>query len=383
MARWFSDDKVSYSNNGEMAEFGSGKFVSSFENEVFKLSRDKEVSRPFLTEYGYHIVKRLSQSPVSADKNDAAYQFELKQKIQQDSRINFAKDQFVKEILKQVGFKKTGAVADAELFRYADTVIAKPNSETGNAVIYPIAAKPLYTYAKTKLTGKDWLDFVRDYKGSGELYQGESNAALLDKFITTSVMDYYKKHLEDYNADFRYQMDEFKDGNVLFEIMERNIWGKASADQNGLQKYYNENKGKYLWNASANVIVFNCSNKTIAEEARAALLNGKNWKKIAEESNNNIQADSGRFELSQIPVIIDSKTAEGYVSEIVVSPVDGNTSFIKLVHHYDANLQRTFDEAKGMVINDYQNILEEKWIEELKNKYPVKINEAVFQSLLK
>lgn len=383
MARWFSDDKVSFSNNGELAEFGSGKFESSFENEVFKLSRDKEISKPFLTAYGYHIVKRLSQSPVSSDKSDMAYQFELKQKIQQDGRINVAKDQFVKEILKQVSFKKTGAVTDAELFRYADGVINNPNSETGNATVYPITGKTICTYAKTKLTGKDWLDFVRTYKGSGEMYQGESNAALLDKFYTTSVMDYYKKHLEDYNADFRYQMDEFKDGNVLFEIMERNIWGKASADLNGLQKYYNENKSKYLWNASANIIVFNCSGKTIAEEARAALLNGKDWKKIAEESNNNIQADSNRFELTQIPVTVDSKTAEGYVSEIVVSPVDGNASFIKLIHHYGGGLQRSFDEAKGMVINDYQNILEEKWIDELKNKYPVKINDAVFQSLLK
>ena len=383
MARWFSDDKVSYSNNGEMAEFGSGKFEASFENEVFKLTRDKEISKPFLTAYGYHIVKRLSQSPVSADKNDMAYQFDLKQKIQQDSRISFAKDQFVKEILKQLGFKKTGIVSDAELYRNADSVIAKPNSETGNASIYPINGKTICTYAKAKLTGKDWLDFVRNYKGSGELYQGESNAALLDKFITTSVMGYYKKHLDDYNPDFRYQMEEFKDGNVLFEIMERNIWGKASADLDGLQKYYNENKVKYLWNASANIIVFNCSGKAMADDARAALINGKDWKKIAEESNNNIQADSGRFELSQIPIAIDSKTAEGFVSEIVVSPIDGNTSFIKLIHHYNANLQRSFDEAKGMVINDYQNILEEKWIGELKNRYPVKINESVFQSLLK
>lgn len=383
MARWFSDDKVSYSNNGEMAEFGSGKFEASFENEVFKLTRDKEISKPFLTEYGYHIVKRILQTPVSADKNDAAYQFDLKQKIQQDSRINFAKDQFVKEIFKQVGFKKTGAVADAELFKNADAVIASPNSETANATLYPLTGKTLYTYGKTKLTGKDWLDFVREYKGSGELYQGESNAALLEKFITTSVMDYYKNHLEDYNAEFRYQMDEFKEGNVLFEIMERNIWGKASADQTGLEKYYNANKSKYLWNASANVIVFNCASKALAEEARAALMKGKNWRKITEESNNNIMADSGRFELSQIPVVVDAKAPEGFISEITVNPVDGNISFIKVVNQYSAGLQRSFEEAKGMVINDYQNILEEKWIEELKVKYPVKINDAVFQTVLK
>lgn len=383
MARWFSDDKVTYGNNGELAEFGSGKFEASFENEVFKLTKDKEISKPFLTAYGYHIVKRLSQTPVPTDKNDAAYQFELKQKIQQDSRITYAKELFVKEIMRQVNLKKTGAVSDADLYRYADSVIAKPNTETDNAAAFPIASKTIYTFAKTKLTGKDWLDFVRSYKANSELYHGESNAALADKFVSSTVMDYYRKHLEDYNADFRYQMDEFKDGNVLFEIMERNIWGKASADIKALQSYYDQNKSKYLWNASADVIIFNCSGKAIADSARAAVLSGKEWKKIVEQANNNVLADSGRFELAQLPVTLDTKTADGFISQVVINPVDGNTSFIKVVKLYAANLQRNFEEAKGLVINDYQNILEEKWIAELKNKYPVKINDAVFQSLLK
>ena len=149
------------------------------------------------------------------------------------------------------------------------------------------------------------------------------------------------------------------------------------------KKYYTENKGKYLWAESANIILFNCASKTVADEVRADLLKGKDWRKIAEESNNNIQTDSGRFEISQIPIKIDAKMAKGTVSETVVNPVDGNTSFIKLVGYFAANLQRNFDEARGLVINDYQNILEEKWINELKKKYTVKINEAVFQLLLK
>ena len=383
LARQFSDDKITYGNGGEMPEFGTGKFDLAFENEIFKLKRDGEISKPFLTPYGYHIVKRLSQIPVSADISDMAFQFELKQKVQQDARINNARDLFVKDVLKQINFKKTGAVADADLFRYADSVIAKPNSVTVNTAIYPISNKVIYSFAKTKITGKDWLDFIRNYKGSGELYQGETNAALSEKFISTTIMDYYKKHLEEYNTDFRYQMEEFKDGNVLFEIMERNIWGKAANDVGGLQKYYTENKSRYLWAASANIVLFNCTTKTIADEARVALKNGKDWKKIAEDANNNIQADSGRFELSQIPVTIDSKSAEGYITETIINPVDGTASFAKLIKHYDANLQRNFDEARGLVINDYQNILEEKWISDLKKKYPVKVNEPVFQSLLR
>ncbi len=383
LARQFSDDKITYGTGGELQEFGSGKFEPSFEKEVFKLTRDGEISAPFLTQYGYHIVKRLSQTPVSTDKNDNSLLFELKQKVQQDSRINNAKELFAKEVLKQINFKKTGSVSDADLFRYADSVTANPSSETGDLAIYPISNKIIYSFAKTKITGKDWLGFIRNYKGNPEIYQGESNAALSEKFISGASIDYYKKHLEDYNADFRYQMEEFKDGNVLFEIMERNIWGKAANDTAGLLKHYTENKNKYLWASSANIILFNCSNKTIADASRNALVTGKDWKKIAEEANNTLQADSGRFELSQIPVSINPKSPNGFITEVIVNPADGTASFAKVVKQYDAGLQRNFDEAKGLVINDYQNILEERWIADLKKKYPVKVNEEVFRSLLK
>jgi peptidyl-prolyl cis-trans isomerase SurA len=196
-------------------------------------------------------------------------------------------------------------------------------------------------------------------------------------------MEYYKKHLEEYNTDFRYQMEEFRDGNILFEIMERNVWGNASSDSAGLVRQYNENKGKYLWAASAGVILFNCSNKKTAEEALAALKAGKDWKKIVVDGNNNIQADSGRYEISQLPLAAGVTAAPGLITEPTVNNMDGTSSFIKVVKLYDANLQRSFEEARGLVINDYQNILEENWVNELKKKYPVKVNETVFQSLLK
>ena len=165
--------------------------------------------------------------------------------------------------------------------------------------------------------------------------------------------------------------------------MERKVWSTAISDSNGLKKYYNEHKSKYLWNASADVIVFSCSNKTTADESYAALSQGKDWKKITEESNNAVQSDSGRYEFSQIALAEGIKPAPGMITPITVNTTDGTAGFIKIVTLHKANEQRSFDEARGLVINDYQTILEEKWIEELKKKYPVKIDEKVFQTLLK
>ncbi len=382
LARQVSDDKLTYGNRGELPEFGSGRYQPAFENEVLKLTRDGEISKPFLTEFGYHIIKRMAHTPVSADKEDAAYTFDLRQRILQDTRVNIAKDLFLKEVQKQVSFKKTGNVPDQELFRYADSVLTPSGTET-STVNFPISNKVIYSFGKTKINGSQWLDFVRSYKGNPQLYRQENNAALLEKFLGSITLDYYKNHLEDYNSEFRYQMQEFKDGNVLFEIMERNVWGNAAADTAALRKQYNNNKNKYLWAASADVILFNCSNKTVAENAQAALKNGKDWKQIMEESGNGVQADSGRFEIGQVPISIDPKAAPGNITAITVNTQDGSTGFAKIVRQYPEGAQRSFDEAKGLVINDYQNILEETWVNELKKKYPVKINESVFRSLLK
>lgn len=380
MAKEFSDDKLSYMGGGEIPEFGSGKYEYSFEKEVFKLSKDGEVSHPFISPYGIHIVKRLGQTTTPSIK-DANYSYELKQKILQDSRINTSREKFVKEILGRIGFKKNTQIKDAELFHYVDSAV---HTDFDFALKkYPINDKILFSFSKSNVKGIDWLNFVRNYKNNSELYKGENNAGLLDKFISVSAMEYYKKHLEEYNEDFRYQMEEFREGNILFEIMEKRVWGSAANDSLGLVKQYNEHKSNYLWSPSASVILFNCSNINTANETIAALRNGKGWKKIVEDSKTAVQADSGRYEISQLPLSGDLKVEAGTISSPVVNSADGTSSFLKIVSVYPGNLQRSFEEARGLVINDYQNILEEKWILELKKKYPIKVNEAVFQSLLK
>ncbi|MEO6731225.1 MAG: peptidylprolyl isomerase [Ferruginibacter sp.] len=376
LAKQLSDDKLTYMNGGEMPEFGTGKFELPFETKVFELKKDGEISKPIVTGYGYHIVKRLQKRAIPADKNDELFVTNLKQQILQDSRMNKIKENFLKTIKQKTGYKKNALVKDSELFRYADSVVVR--SVVGN---YPVNNKTIFSFAKWNVKGVDWLNFIKDYKLNTDVYKGESNNELLDKFITTSSFEYYRKHLEEYSNDFKYQMQEFKEGNMLFEIMERNIWNKASNDSMGLLNYYNAHKTNYKWAASANVLLFNCSDAKVAENAVAALQNGKSWNQIAEDNEGKLQADSGRYEIVQLPLPVGTMLKEGLIST-PVSSGDNTSGFVKVLRMFPANDQRSFNEAKGMVINDYQSYLEEKWLEILKKKYPVKVNEAVFKTLL-
>ena len=378
LAKQFSEDKLTYMTGGEMPEFGTGKFELPFESKVFELKRDGDISQPIFTGYGYHIVKRLQQRDVPVDKKlDDVFVTELKKQITADTRINRVKAGFLKTIQAKTGYKRNAAIKDAELFRYADSVTA-----TGQVGNYPLNNKTIFSFKHLNVKGADWLNFIKDYKLNRDVYKGELNKELWDKYISTTSFEYYRKHLEEYNEDFKYQMEEFKEGNMLFEIMERNVWSKAANDSLGLKKYYNTHKAGYTWAASADVILFNCSDQKAAAAAATALNSGKNWRQIAEESDGKIQSDSGRYELSQLQLPAGEVIKEGLVSAPLVNSGDNTTSFVKVLRLFPANQQRSFEEAKGLVINDYQTYLEARWIETLRKQYPVKVNETVFKSML-
>ena len=379
-AKLYSDDQLSYLNGGELPEFTTGTYAGDFEKEVLKLKTDGDISQPFLTAFGYHIIKRMGFAPTPTNYSDDAFMFDLKQKVMKDARVNDEKEKYVKDIIVKVGAKKLNSVKDADLYRYADSLMKNPTEEQTKA--FPISNKKILQVKGETLKGSDWLAFVREFKTNFAEYKGENNQQLWNKFVQSSALNYYKKHLEEYNPEFKFQMDEFKEGNMLFEIMERNVWGKAINDSTGLLKHYQAHAANFKWAESADVLIFNCTTAKIAEETITALKKGKNWRVLAEEKGAALQADSGRYEISQIiGANYASSPVKGTYTSIVTN-IDGSATFVKYVDIYTANQQRSFDEARGLVINEYQQLLEQQWLSELKKKYPVKINENMIKEML-
>ncbi len=378
LAMIISEDKLTYLNGGEMAEFSTGKYEPAFEKELLGLKKDNDVSKPFVTSFGIHIIKRLSVTPTPSDKKDEVYQNELRNKISQDDRVKLSKDKFAEAAVKKTALKILPAVKESDLFRFADSVKTNTSSTTED---YPISKKSILQFKKETVKGLDWLNYVVNYTADPANNKEESNAVLWKNFQSASAVDYYRKHLEDFSPEFNYQLQEFKDGNMLFEIMEKNVWGKAGGDSAGLKKYYEANKEKYLWTPSADVIIINALSDFAAQEALDSMKAGVDWRVLIESRQGELQADSGRFEIAQINEGKINPVARTY-SEIINNE-DGTFTFYKFLRKYEMGQQRTFEDAKGMVINDYQNVLEKEWIAQLRKKYPVKVNEIVLKEILR
>lgn len=380
LAKQFSNDQSTAMNGGLMPEFGTAKYDSIFEDHAFALTKDGEVSHPFETQFGYHIIKRMSASPVPATKNDEAFMNNLKQEVFNDSRINIAKQKFIKEILPKIGFKKM-PVNENDLWRVSDSsLIVNKNVAVGKVN----ENTTLFAYNNhSSIKVRDWILYLRNNLKDSPEKMHDRYPGLFSQFIDASALNNYASRLEKFDPAFKSQLEEFEEGNMLFEVMQRKVWNKASEDTIGLRRYYNQHKQKYSWNSSAEAVIFSCTDKEAADNSIRQLKSGKTWKEIVSENSAQVHADSGRYELGQIPVVGRTNFTTGLITLPVINKTDGTATFAEIIKLYPAHQQRDFEDARGMVINDYQNYLDEQWVSKLRKKYPVTVNEKVLSDLLK
>jgi peptidyl-prolyl cis-trans isomerase SurA len=381
LAKKFSGDNLSYQIGGEIPEFGVGKYEPDFEKAAFGLEKDGDVSKPVPSSFGYHILKRLGRKPVSAEMNKGSLE-NIKQQVMNDPRIEIATKEMLQNILKLTHFRQNSTLRENDLWVYTDSSLAHkplpkfPGLSDSTAVFY---------FGSKSYIVKDWMDYRKAIRNipssSGPL---KTNQQFFERYRENVAYDYYRNHLENYNKQFAAQLKEFKDGNLLFDIMQRKVWDKASSDAAGLENYYKAHASKYWWAPSASAIVFTFSNEKAAENLTSRIQNNiENWRKVVDSSGNQAQADSGRFELTQLPMAEKGRLEAGQFSSLVKNPADNTITAAYIIRMYNERQPRSYADARGLVINDYQNYLEDNWIAELKKKYPVKINEAVFKSLPK
>jgi peptidyl-prolyl cis-trans isomerase SurA len=381
LAQQFSEDKSSAAKGGVLQRFGSGQLSSDeFENVAFSLQNKNDISKPFQSQFGWHIVKLIEKHPV---QSLAEMKSDLEEKIRRDERSLLITTSLAKKLRAKYSLatnkKMLGAVKKVVTNDfYAQTWEAPENVTEYN--------KALATINQTKdVTADEFLNFIELQQKAKIKTAPISKLVdeLYEKFIDEQLTTYYNENLESEFPEFRYVMDEYRDGLLLFDLMEKEIWTKAKTDTLGLTNYFEKNATNYQWKKRYNVNIFSSTDKAIIAKAKKFLSKGKSVTYIKEQLNKdgkiNIMVKSGLFEEDYDILPAYTKLSKG-VSALVT----------KDEYHYVVDVLevkeiegKKLTECTGKVVNDYQQFLEAHWVDDLKKEFKIEVNSDVFQTVKK
>jgi len=277
------------------------------------------------------------------------------------------------------GFKKA-FFNEASCWAFVDSTIQEKATEDLFAVANDSTL--LFSFKKQHIKLYDFVQYVKNVRYAGSDNVNKDYPELINMFETSSIGDYYRSHIEEYSKSTLQQLNEFNEANLLFAAMDKHVWSKAAEDSLGLKTYFAANKSKYNWQPGIAAISVSANSKTLATDLFEKIKsNPSQWRTIVYEEGSKAAADSGRYEDGQMPIksIIEKKI--GYMSQPEKNGSDDSYSFVIVTQIFDVIEPRTFEDARGLVMNDYQQELEQTWMAGLKKKYPVKVNQEVWKSI--
>jgi len=378
LARQYSDDKPSAEKGGQLQWFGSSRMPIEFEKASFALANNGDYSEPFTTNYGWHIVKRIDKKGL-ASFNDM--KGELKQRIGKDSRTQAGRASLIEKIKKENNFKEN-QMSKKEFLKVIDSTVylgrweAKKAEKLGN--------KDLFMLGLNKYTQNDFAKFIESHQTSRN--KMDNNMFLQQSykdFVDETVINYEDNNLENKYPEFRNLLKEYRDGILLFDLTDQKVWSKAVKDTAGLKDFYEKNKNNYLWDERAEVTTYKCANEKVAKEVRGMLKKNKSEKEITETVNKTSQLNVSVENITYLKgenKDVDANWKQGVVASDIKDTKE-NKVVVLVVNKVLGKTPKTIAEAKGMITADYQNYLEKEWLAYLKNKYSVKVNEDVLNTV--
>jgi len=243
--------------------------------------------------------------------------------------------------------------------------------------------KPLIKIGNKQLLYKDFGDFL--VKNQRRATPKMSYRAIVSEnyqtFFNNSLILYQEDNLEHENEDFAHILGEYRDGLLLFDVMETKIWNAAKTDSIGFKNYYNTHKNNYFWDERVDAIVASSANQDVIKKVSELFKKGDNTDLIKETINTNNKVNviftSGLMNAQHQALPQTFKFSKG-VSKIYKH---NNAYVVILVKNMLPKTIKTLDEAKGRVINDFQLYTENIWLESLRKKYTVSINQEALNKV--
>lgn len=376
----YTEDASTKDSKGELQEFGVSEMVSDFEEQCFALKNPGEISKPFMTEYGWHLVKLIEKKPVKSFENSKEY---IQQRMSRDPRVTNLRGvafQRMKEryqlIENKTSFQKLLAPIHDTFFMVKNWML-RPDKNLANDTMFTFAARPLKV--------KDFTDYVNQkFKTASSRNKAEALAAMYEAYKESMIWEIAKNQLITSDTQFRQLESEYMNGLLIFEIMDREVWKKAIADTIGTKKLYEEVKNNYWYKDRAALEGIKTSKQELALSIGNSLKNQTakfvyDDLKKTKDSNEVLYYERivERGDVPEVDQAMDTK-------QQTLSFQEDSKSFIaaKLTKILSPSI-KPYSEIKGRIQNLYQSKLEKEWAANLKLRYPVKLNADLLKKIIK
>ncbi len=380
MVERFSEDVSTKSKDGELPYFGTGNMIESFENAAFALENPGDISQPVKTRFGWHIIKLIDRQKLEPmEKLRPTLERQVERSIQAEVR----QDEMISTLKNESDFEADAANTNQAIYY----LYAEEQAESAE----PDRGAVLFAVADTTIEIGNFYNYVQEKQGALSADSATSHQ-LYEDFEAETLLAYEKNHLADNNEEYRRILQEYRDGILLFDIMEDKVWSKAVEDSVGLHSYFENHRDDYRWQERVEATILDAQSQAILEQAQRQLgeISGPlSEEKIAEiegafnEKNPlALQIHQDKYERGE-----ERTSVEAIIDKVTWEPgtytMEENGRFYHiLIHDVLPPKLKELDEVRGIVIADYQNELDRQWIAALREKYPVEIDEDVLQRVV-
>lgn len=368
----YSDDTSSKFSNGVFKNYEPGLIsILNLDEQVYNLEQVGDFSKPFKSQHGWHIVKLISDSSIPTFEEQKSLYL---RKVQSDGRSRIVTNELVSYLKEKYDFK-----INTQNFNQFVKFIVNNISDT-NYLEKIKNTKVLASFSNQKISEQDFADFIKDKGVDFAVINPIENAVnyVFNDFISERILKYYNDHLEDEFPDFKDTVQEFKEGLLLFDLVDVEVWKKAQNDTLGYSNYYQMHIDNFTKKASIKGKVYRSASydniKKAYKKAKKNFGKDLDFLKLENKTHKIIQ---GEFELG------DKQLPEQYIFKQGVSDIfekDGKFCFV-VADEYFPEKTLSLEEAKQHVIYQYQQEYEKQWLLDIKQNADVIINTPTLNKL--
>ena len=372
MAKAKSEDPGSAADGGRLQWFGTGVMVPQFEKVAFDLAVG-ELSEPFETSYGYHIVKKLDSRGIGTLEENRD---KLLRMINNDKRRNMPREAKIAQLKEKHKYKE-----NAKFFKNLEKRLDATPYDSLLVEELKADDTEMFRIAKQKTPVSE----VAQSLNPAAKFETSTQAmfyirTMMGKVADSKVTEYEKEDMKTSIPEYGNLVNEYYNGMMLYEISNRNVWGKANSDTVGMEKYFEENRANYQWEQPKfKGVVIYVTNDSVDELVKTAMAE-MDADTLLVGLKNRFRRDV-RIEKVLVPQgensVVDALVFGG---ERVPSPQKRYEKYF-LYEGRIIEAPEDVADVRGVLTTDYQNKLESDWVEELRAKYPVTIDEKVYEMI--